>query len=86
MFDKLKHIAMLIPFFMFSVILISDSELESHLHEKCYDMFISLVTLVILLCFVKHGKLSKSLALMLASLLFVVLYCVKFKITENLVY
>jgi O-antigen ligase len=81
MFDKLKKISLVIPFFMISVILITETKIEDHLHHKCYDTIISLISLITLLCLVKHGKLSKFTAIILSSILFIMLYIAKCKIT-----
>jgi hypothetical protein len=81
MFNKLKKMSSVIPLFMISIIFITESKLEDHLHHKCYDMIISMISLISLLFLVKHGKLSKFTTIILCSILFIILYIAKCKIT-----
>ena len=66
-----------VPFFLLSIFLIAEADIHKEIHNQCCNAMISLFCLIILLCLVKHGKLSKWIAIIIVIIFFFFLVFVK---------
>ena len=66
-----------LPFFLLSIFLIAEADINKEIHNQCYKAVISLFCLIVLLCLVKHGKVSKWIAIIIVTIFFVFLVLVK---------
>lgn len=67
------------PLFLLTIFVIAEADMHKEIHKQCYQASISLICLIILLCLVKHGKMSKWVAIGIVLLFFFFLVSIKRK-------
>lgn len=69
----------IIPIFLLGIFVIAEADIHKEIYEQCYKEIIALICLLILLCLVKHQKLSKWNAIGIVLVLFLFLVFIKRK-------
>ena len=58
-------------------VLIFETDLQAGIEHQCYKMILMFVSLIFLLCLVKHGKISKPFAMGVVTMFFIFMIFVK---------
>lgn len=63
--------------FIIIAVLIFETDIQAGIEHQCYKMILMFVCLVFLLCLIKHGRVSKPIAMGIVTLFFVFMIFVK---------